>query len=194
MAPETRTICRVGAGPVLILGLCWAVLFSSCSGPGAVATGDSRPIDEVALREAGKLHGQAQGLVLQRKYAEAAAILGSILETEPRHGPANRLAGWAFLESGEVDRGLRHVVRAIEIQPDDFESHTRQARSLLVGGRVNSARKHIETALALNNDYQPAWELEVQRLLIEGQRDAAARLASLHGLRLPPPDEETSRN
>ena len=113
-----------------------------------------------------------RGLLAEEKYTEIIPIVEHILKSEPRYGLAHRILGWALVRTGEATKGAKHYVKAIEIQPDDYEARSNLASLILTVGAEDEHR-HLEKALELNPYFVPAWRIKLRHLLKERDWDEA---------------------
>lgn len=92
-----------------------------------------------------------QGLALhqQGRLAEARACYDAVLAREPNHADALHFAGLIGLQTGQVERGLQLVRRAIVANPAAAGPYANLGQALLGLGRYAEAAEALERAVAL---------------------------------------------
>jgi len=91
--------------------------------------------------------------ILQRRYAEAEARLGTAVTLEPRLHEAWVQLSSATYNQGRVNEALLCVDRAIGLSPGDVEALTNRAVFLLELGRAPQALATCDTALSINPEF-----------------------------------------
>lgn len=102
--------------------------------------------------------------------------------------------GTGFLESGDHERAIRYLERAVELRPAAGHARFNLAAAYLAAGDTASASAHLDTLLAANPDNSRALQLQAEsyqqggrwgdaltaygRLLVVQPRHAAARFNS----------------
>jgi len=71
--------------------------------------------------------------------------------------------GAAYVNSGQVDLGVQHFKKAIEIYPDNFKAHFNLARVYLARGDRKSAEPHLKRAYMIQPNDR-ALQAELQKL------------------------------
>lgn len=128
----------------------------------------------VALEEADGWFAQARACMAERRFDAAIPLLERVVELRPLDAPAHRLLGWSLLRCREFPRGLQHCLRAVELQPDDYESRTRIAE-LAQAADMEQVPENLARALELNPAYWPAWAVHLRGLHQDGDEEAFLR-------------------
>ena len=99
-------------------------------------------------------HAAAQmrrALQLHRQGAmrEAASVCEAVLRQQEGYFDAIHLLGVIHLQSGQTERGLKLVERAIELRPDEAAGYLSKGNALLALGRSQEALAACDRALEL---------------------------------------------
>lgn len=89
----------------------------------------------------------AQRLMAEQRYTEAALELERALRYDPLHPAVHRTLAWMHVLAGNRDRARAHVVRTLELRPDDAAAHYLQGRVLHGNGDTAAAILAYRTAL-----------------------------------------------
>ncbi len=73
----------------------------------------------------------------------------------------------------EVQEGVKHFVKAIEIQPEDYAAQTHLGSLLLTLGKKTEGFFYLELALEINPYHFPAWKAYLIHLVHKRQFDKA---------------------
>ena len=119
-------------------------------------------------------------LVQDQRYAEAIPLFEAVLAAEPTSVSAHRMIAWALSHTGDNKRAWRHYVKAIQYNPDDFESYTNMAAIALSNG-LSEGTKLLDRALAANPHHFTAWRIYVEYLVDQNQYDQAREFLSKAG-------------
>ena len=114
-------------------------------------------------------------LVKEQRYAEAIPIFEAVLAAEPESVSAHRMLAWALSHTGDNKRAWRHYVKAVQYNPDDFESYTNMAAIALSSG-LSEGAELLDRALAANPHHFTAWRVYVEYLVDQKQYDQARAL------------------
>jgi Tfp pilus assembly protein PilF len=118
-----------------------------------------------------------------RRNSEALAAALNILQRDPDHESALRLAAMSYQDLGDVEQAIVYWRRAIAANPSIADSHGNLALLLLHQGAWEEARVQVETWRRLypaNIDARKSW---IRCLLHDGQNaEAQAELKVLVGL------------
>jgi spermidine synthase len=168
-----RSLERRGARLWLLIGRLGAAVDTDDALDAELAAVSARAkarFGELLLAEDRLREGAA--LLKEGKLKEAVERLEKVVAADPDFGPAHRLLGLPLLRIGAGRKGLEHLVRAINLQPDDYESRTNLASLLLVldaKGDEDQARRAIE----IHPRYALAWEIHAKTLAKRGELAAA---------------------
>jgi tetratricopeptide (TPR) repeat protein len=94
--------------------------------------------------------------------AEAASIVQSMLNRDPRDPVARMHVARASISSGETDNALRELESVSAEDPRNYEARFEKARAHLKRGEVEQARLSAVEALGLRPDFLPALLLNAQ--------------------------------
>ena len=115
---------------------------------------------------------QANAHVRARRYADAAPLYEAILANATDDIAAHRMLAWSLSRLGQHSSAWGHYERALELNPDDFESLTNMAAITLSKGRADGVG-YLDRALQANPHHTTAYRIYVQYLRDQG-RDADA--------------------
>lgn len=90
---------------------------------------------------------RADSLVSAQKYPEALHEAESVLQRDDNNPHANRLAGVAYLELGQLAHAYHHLLIAQAAAPDSAEVRLALARVYLISGNPTAAREQAYTIL-----------------------------------------------
>ena len=138
----------------------------------ALADSRNRALDGNEAREKAALR-----LIQEQRYAEAIPIFETVLAAEPASVSAHRMLAWALSHTGDNKRAWRHYVKAVQYNPDDFESYTNMAAIALSNG-LTEGTELLDRALAANPYHVTAWRVYVEYLVDQKQYDQARELLS----------------
>ena len=132
-------------------------------------------------------------LIQEQRYAEAVPIFEAVLAAEPASVSAHRMLAWALSHTGDNRRAWRHYVKAVQYNPDDFESYTNMAAIALSNGLAEGIEL-LDRALAANPQHFTAWRVYVEYLVDQKQYDQARELLRRAGESIEGEDLETLKN
>ena len=139
----------------------------------ALADSRNRALDSNKAREQAALR-----LIQEQRYAEAVPIFETVLAAEPASVSAHRIARLGPVAyRGDNKRAWRHYVKAVQYNPDDFESYTNMAAIALSNGLAEGTEL-LDRALAANPYHVTAWRVYVEYLVDQKQYDQARELLS----------------
>ena len=141
----------------------------------ALADSRNRALDSNKEREKAALR-----LIQDQRYAEAIPIFEAVLAAEPKSVSAHRMLAWALSHTGDNKRAWRHYVKAIQYNPEDFESYTNMAAIALSNG-LSEGTELLDRALAANPHHFTAWRIYVEYLVDQKQYDQAREFLSKAG-------------
>ncbi len=133
----------------------------------ALADSRNRALESNKDREKAALR-----LIQEQQYAEAIPIFETVLAAEPASVSAHRMLAWALSHTGDNRRAWRHYVKAVQYNPDDFESYTNMAAIALSNGLAEGTEL-LDRALAANPHHFTAWRVYVEYLVDQKQYDQA---------------------
>ena len=114
-------------------------------------------------------------LIQEQRYAETIPIFESVLAAETTSVSAHRMLAWALSHTGDNKRAWRHYVKAVQYNPDDFESYTNMAAIALSNGLAEGTEL-LDRALAANPQHFTAWRVYIEYLVDQKQYDQAREL------------------
>src|ERR1700685_641743 len=114
-----------------------------------------RPTDEAPASIGLKLH-QAVALHQRGQLSGAKCLYQDILSEHPRHFDALHLLGVIAAVTGELERAVDLMGRAIEIDPNREAAHNNRGNALLELGRSEAALAEFDRAIELKRDYTEA--------------------------------------
>jgi spermidine synthase len=136
----------------------------------ALADSRKRALDGNEAREKAALR-----LIQEQRYAEAIPLFEAVLAAEPASVSAHRMLAWALSHTGDNKRAWRHYVKAVQYNPDDFESYTNMAAIALSNGLAEGTEL-LDRALTANPYHFTAWRVYVEYLVDQKQYDQAREL------------------
>lgn len=136
----------------------------------ALADSRNRALESNKDREKAALR-----LIQEQRYAEAIPVFEAVLAAEPASVSAHRMLAWALSHTGDNKRAWRHYVKAVQYNPDDFESYTNMAAIALSNGLAEGTEL-LDLALAANPHHFTAWRVYVEYLVDQKQYDQAREL------------------
>ncbi len=97
----------------------------------------------------------------------------AVLALQGQHAQANQLLGMLEVESGQVERGLEHLQRALEIDPENGGYWLSFAQGLLIAKRPTDALAVIRRAQAMGLDRPEVEELigSIEQLLAQAEQN-----------------------
>lgn len=116
-------------------------------------------------------------LVQESKIAEAIAVLGKLVEVEPKRAREiyERMAQYA-LQIYKDDDAIRYAARAVELNPDDAEGHRRLGEMYKSKQDADHAIAEFRAAIAKNDRLFPVYFELADLLLSKGLTPDADRL------------------
>src|SRR5262249_10491290 len=84
------------------------------------------------------------------QWAEAESTLLSLLAEEPSHVQALRLLGYLANQTGQFERAVEYLNRAILAHPDEIEAYLDLANGLYALARLDQAEGCLRQALVYN--------------------------------------------
>lgn len=89
----------------------------------------------------------AKALIAEQRYTEASLELERALRYDPQHPEVHRTLATLHIQAGNRERARSHVVKALEISPDDGSAHYLQGRLMQLDGDYPGAISAYRTAL-----------------------------------------------
>ena len=121
-------------------------------------TSDPREFSETARKAYAQSLKEARGLVAEKKYTEAIAILDKLTAERPREPQARFLKGLALADSGKPDAAIVLFQAVLGDFPELPEPHNNLAVLYAQKGEYALARDELEAAIAAAPDYAIAYE------------------------------------
>lgn len=121
-------------------------------------TSDPREFSETARKAYAQSLKEARGLVAEKKYPEAIAILDKLTAERPREPQARFLKGLALADSGKPDAAIVVFQAVLGDFPELPEPHNNLAVLYAQKGEYAMARDELEAAIAAAPDYAIAYE------------------------------------
>ncbi len=139
------------------------------------------------------LFRQGLDLLRRRRWNEAAAILGRVVEVQPDGAEALHHLGVTLAEQGRQDQALDCFDRALRLQPAYPPAHHNRGNALRKLGRLAEAVAAYEEALRLDPEATDVCNnLGITLLALGRPADAAARFRQ--ALRLRPDHADAANN
>lgn len=136
----------------------------------ALAAARNRALDGNEERKKAALR-----LVQEQRYAEAISLFEAVLAAEPESVSSHRMLAWALSHTGDTKKAWRHYVKAVQHNPEDFESYTNMAAIALSNGLAEGTEL-LDRALAANPHHFTAWRIYVEYLVDQKQYARAREL------------------
>jgi Flp pilus assembly protein TadD len=121
-------------------------------------TTDPREMSEAARKAYTQGLKSARGLIADKKYDEAIAVLDKLSAERPREPQARFLKGVALADSGKTDDAITVYVALLSDFPELPESHNNLAVLYAQKGNYEGARDELAAALLAAPDYAIAYE------------------------------------
>ena len=121
----------------------------------------------------------------QRQAGAVQELLQPVLDAQPDDVGALNLMANALLLDGKADRGLDLLARIAELQPDSPVAQVRLGAGLMMSGQAEEAGRHLETALAIDPEFQQAEILLVMNELRNENFEGAVKAAKAYQRRNP---------
>lgn len=151
-------------------------------------------------REAYALYDQAREAEGRKQYNIAIETYHKAMQKAPEHGLLLTALGMAYLRSEDLVPAKRYLIKAIQADPDYFQSRLGLGYIYLQGGRLKDAVKHLDASIKLLPTLQGTYLLAdaeersgnlgravtLYEIVVENDRDgnlgqaAAAKLRSLN--------------
>jgi tetratricopeptide (TPR) repeat protein len=128
---------------------------------------------------------KARDAARAKRYAEAAAILESVLGEDPQNLRALDLAGYVEFFRGNAERAEDYCRRALEIRPDHAYALSGLGSSLSRQGRIDEAIESFERAIAVKPDWFEPWFDMAVALDRSGRREQALEVLERARERFP---------
>jgi len=135
------------------------------------ATTDPREFSEAARKVYAQSLKDARGLIAEKKYSDAIALLDKLSVERPREPQARFLKGLALADSGKTNEAILMFQSVLGDYPELPEPHNNLAVLYAQKGEYGLARDELEAAINAAPDYTIAYE---------NLGDIYARLAALN--------------
>ena len=93
--------------------------------------------------------GKAHTLIRQKKYEEAETICEKMVEERPQYVDGYILLARIATEQGDFEGSVPHLYRALELEPERFETHNGLGTALSRLGKHEEALKHFEESVRM---------------------------------------------
>jgi len=141
--------------------LLFAIVVASCSQWVAAQSppvSDPREMSDAARKAYAKGLKDARGLIAEKNYAEAIAILDALSAERPREPQARFMKGVALADSGQTDAAIGLYLALLADFPELPEVRNNLAVLYAQKGNYAGARDELEAALLAAPDYTIAYE------------------------------------
>ena len=191
--------------------LLFAIVVASCSQWVAAQSpplSDPREMSDAARKAYAKGLKDARGLIAEKKYAEAIAILDTLSAERPREPQARFMKGVALADSGKTDAAITLYLALLADFPELPEVRNNLAVLYAQKGNYAGARDELEAALLAAPDYSIAYEnlgdvyarlagVNYERAIARDAKNKTAPpklnlVRDVLGLRAPPPPAAAS--
>lgn len=93
----------------------------------------------------------AWALLMKNAYADALPYAQTAVEQKPALPSAQLVLGRSLLETGDVKDGMEHLEKALQLEPDNLETHLALAKAYSKSGRKEDARRERLLCLRLTS-------------------------------------------
>jgi tetratricopeptide (TPR) repeat protein len=122
------------------------------------------------------LFDRADELLDSHRATEALALYEQIVDRDPQQHEAWMMLGSLLGESGEAERGLECLRKAVELKPDYAHGHYILGYALRVLGKIDEAVRHFQAACQYDAE-DPEYKLALGKMKLEaGKLDEATSL------------------
>jgi tetratricopeptide (TPR) repeat protein len=97
----------------------------------------------------------AWALLIKNAAAEALPYAQKAAEQKPLPPSAQLVLGRSLLETGEVKGGIEHLEKALQLEPNNLETHLALAKAYSKSGRKEDARRERTLCLQLTSGNEP---------------------------------------
>jgi len=115
--------------------------------------------------------------VAQNKSREAILEYSLAVKADETHGPARRKLAEALIQAGDYPRGLKEMIRAADLMPEDSKVQVLAGRLLLLARQFDDARARAEKVLV--SDPRNADALILKGYAMAGLRDFGGAIAQV---------------
>lgn len=99
----------------------------------------------------------ANVLTLQRRYDEAAAVYGELIQEDPNFPQVHTKASYVLYNLGDENNALSEANAALALNSQDAEAHKNAGLALENMGKYDAARAQYQEALQIKPDYENAY-------------------------------------
>jgi cytochrome c-type biogenesis protein CcmH/NrfG len=85
-----------------------------------------------------------EAAVKRKDWTEAISRMNVVIEREPRNADAWNYLGYAYRQSGDMDKSFSHYERALQINPDHRNAHEYMGEAYLQVGKLAEAEVHLK--------------------------------------------------
>jgi predicted Zn-dependent protease len=94
----------------------------------------------------------ASSLLQTKEFAEASALVTTLLRADPQAAEFHQLQGEILLAQQQPDAALPHLAQAVKLDPSVLPARASYGRALLLLDRASEAIAHLKAALPLDTD------------------------------------------
>jgi Tfp pilus assembly protein PilF len=136
----------------------------------------SEPSAEPSKTVANVTYGDAEAVFRKGRYADAAELFGSFVESHPTSFSGHYMLGLSAWKAGDRGRAEQALLRAVELDGTNVKARTNLSRVLLEQGRATDAQPHMERAVELQPESHEVWRVlgNVKSELGRGEEAIAA--------------------
>ncbi|MFQ5490284.1 MAG: tetratricopeptide repeat protein [Phycisphaerae bacterium] len=135
----------------------------------------------------------ARTVARNRDYHSLEGMWAGIVTQRPNNPRAHYNYAHELADQGEIDRGIEHYRRALEISPNLLMAHNNLGRILSQRGQSSEALHHFREALRVREDFAPAQHNLARELALAGRANQAIPHYE-RALELNPNDAEGHHN
>ncbi len=100
----------------------------------------------------------AWALLMRNRAAEALPYAQNAVDKEPTLPSAQLVLGRSLLETVDLKGGMEHLEKALQLEPDNIETHLALAKAYSKSGRKEDARRERVLCLRLSSDNETTVE------------------------------------
>ena len=151
------------------------------------------PPHAAAVRPLAQLLEEALGLHKTGRLAEAESLYQQVLAGEPSNFDAMHFLGLLAQQSGNSDRAVQLICRAVDIRPDDASARSNLGLAYRMLGRFDEAEAALRRSVELNPDWDRS-HANLGLVLRDRGELAGAEIELTTALRLNPSNDEALNN
>lgn len=135
---------------------------------------DRNPAATLSAADVQQRVAQVMALCQQAQFGEARSLCEQILGAYPDHFDALHLSGMIAGQTGDTERAIEFIARAIEVRPDDPWAHNNLGNALRAKGQYEAALQSWARAIELKPDFTEAHGNRGNALLFDAHDPQAA--------------------